>query len=92
MARSIIGNLVITTTPAFTAQFLIDKRSIWEHLVTFKEIQKDVIWYKVALHRVPIAPFNNPDGMDLLTDKIKIFNKGLSPISKLYWLTLADKR
>ena len=46
----------------------------------------------MALYRVSIAPFNSLDKMDLLTDEIKIFNKGLSPIGKLYWLTSADKR
>ena len=55
-------------------------------------MQKDIVQYKVALYRILIAPFNNPEGMDLLINEIKIFNKGLNPISKLYQLTLADKR
>jgi hypothetical protein len=85
-------NLVVTTTSAFSADFLLDKLDFWQHLVPFNSAQKDEPWHKVALHGVPIADFNTPEGMSLVVDEIQTFNKGLKPIGTPYWLTSAEKR
>jgi hypothetical protein len=84
-------NLVVTTTDAFSAKFLLDKQPIWEHLVVFKSAQLDRPWHKVVLHRIPTADFNTPDGMALILEEIKTFNNDLTPIGTPYWLTSADK-
>ena len=92
VSKTLGQNLVVTTTSAFSADFLLEKLDIWQHLVPFKAAQKDVPWHKVALHGVPIADFNTPDGMALVIDEIRTFNKGLKPIGTPYWLTSAEKR
>jgi hypothetical protein len=85
-------NLVVTTTGAFSAKFLLEKQPIWEHLVAFKLAQLDEPWHKVVLHGVPTADFNTLEGMALVVEEIKTFNKGLTPIGTPYWLTPAEKR
>lgn len=85
-------NLVVTTTSSFTADFLLEKQAIWQHIVAFQVAQKDEPWHKVALHGVPTADFNTPAGMALVKEEISTFNKGLNPIGTPYWLTSAEKR
>lgn len=92
VAKTFNQNLVITTSEAFTAQFLLEKKVIWNHLLQFSKIQKDQIWHKVILHKIPIADFSGPEGMDLIKEEIRTFNKGLNPIGNPYWLTTAEKR
>ena len=70
----------------------MEKRSIWEHITPFRHAQKDEPWHKVVLHGIPIADFNTPDGMALIVNEIKIFNKGFTPIGTPYWLTSSDNR
>lgn len=55
-------------------------------------LQKGEQWHKVAIHGIPIQDFNTEDGMDLVVDEIKTFNKGLTPIGRPYWATSKDKR
>jgi hypothetical protein len=92
VSKTLGQNLVVITTSAFSANFLLEKQDIWQHLVPFKVAQKDEPWHKVALHGVPIADFNTSEGMALVSDEIQTFNKGLKPIGTPYWLTSAEKR
>jgi hypothetical protein len=87
-------NLVVISTSLFTSDFLIEKRAIWEYLITFKLIIKDEPWYKVVLYRIPISDFNIPHGMELVLDELKTFNSNLNlkPISTSYWLSIAENR
>jgi hypothetical protein len=92
ITKSLGQNLVVSTTSQFSAAYLLEKQTIWEHLIAFKSAQIDEPWHKVVLHGLPIADFNTPTGMELVVDEIKTFNKGLSPIGTPYWLTSAEKR
>jgi hypothetical protein len=92
ISRTLGKNIVVTTTPEFSADFLLEKQAIWEHIVPFKLAQKDEPWHKVILHGIPILDFNTPEGMDLVVDEIQTFNKGFTPIGTPYWLTSLDKR
>ena len=85
-------NVVLTTTPTFTADFLVEKRSIWETIVPHSRFQKDQPWYKVIVHGIPTLDFNCPEGMDMIVDEIKTFNEGLNPIGKPYWMSSASTR
>ena len=92
VTKSLGQNIVVTTASPFTADFLLEKKAIWQHLIAFKSAQKDEPWYKVVLHGVPIADFNNPEGMELVKEELVTFNKGYKPIGTPYWLTSAEKR
>jgi len=92
VSKSLGQNIVVSTTSQFSADFLLEKQSIWEHILPFKAAQKDEPWHKVVVHGIPTADFNTPDGMALIIDEIKTFNKGLTPIGTPYWLTPAEKR
>jgi hypothetical protein len=84
ISRSLGKNIVVTTTPGFSADFLLEKQAIWEHIVPFKQAQKDEPWHKVILHGIPTIDFNTPEGMSLVVDEIQTFNKGLKPIRTPY--------
>ena len=83
---------MVTTANPFSAEYLLEKQSIWEHVIRFQSAQKDEPWHKVVLHGIPTADFNNPTGMDLIVEEIKTFNKDLVPIGTPYWLTPSEKR
>jgi hypothetical protein len=87
-------NLVVTSTSPFTSDFLIEKRAIWEYLITFKSMIKDEPWHKVVLHRIPTSDFNIPYGIELVLDELKTFNSNLNlkPISTPYWLSTTENR
>ena len=84
ISRSITGNIVVTTTPTFDADFLLSKKSIWDGIIPFKKAQKPQEWFKVVVHGIPTSDFNNSEGMRLIVDEIKTFNKNLSLIGLLY--------
>jgi hypothetical protein len=92
VSKSLGQNLIVTTTSPFSADYLLENQTIWEHLVSFQLAQKDEPWHKVVLHGIPTLDFNTPSGMTLIIEEIKTFNKGLNPIGTPYWLTSADKR
>jgi hypothetical protein len=46
----------------------------------------------VVLHGIPTADFNTPEGMKLIVEEIKTFNKGLASIGTHYWLSSPEKR
>jgi hypothetical protein len=85
-------NIVITTTPTFTSDFLIKKEAIWKGIIPYTSIRKDEPWYKVILHGIPTADFNTPEGMQLVVDEICTFNKGYQPIGTPYWLSSEANR
>lgn len=92
VTRSISQNIVVTTTPGFSASFLLEKKAIWEHIAPHKSAQVDTPWFKVVAHGIPIHEFDNSTGMQLVVDEIKTFNQGFTPIGTPYWLTHASKR
>ncbi|TVY22091.1 hypothetical protein LHYA1_G009133, partial [Lachnellula hyalina] len=53
---------------------------------------KDVTWHKIVAHGIPTSIFNYPEGMELVKDEIRTFNKGLTPLGQLYWITSAENR
>jgi hypothetical protein len=92
VAKTLGNNLVVTTTSLFSASFMLEKQSIWQHTISFKSAQTDEPWHKVVLNGIPITDFDTPNGMELIISEITTFNKGFTPIGTLYWLTSAEKR
>ncbi len=87
------GNIVVYTTSDFNSDFLIEKEAIIKGVLPLvTSLQKGEPWYKVVIHGLPIQDFNSPDGMDLVVSEIEIFNKGLTPIGKPYWITSKENR
>jgi len=93
ISLSLRGNIVVYTTPDFNSEFLQQNQailaSVFPNLI---KIQGGEAWYKVLIHSIPIADFDNEEGMDLIVEEIKTFNKGLTPIGRPYWATSRDKR
>jgi hypothetical protein len=57
VSKTLGQNLVVTTTSAFSANFLLEKQDIWQHLVPFKVAQKDEPWHKAVYPKV-LLPYN----------------------------------
>ena len=85
-------NLVITTSPAYSASFLLEKRAIWDSIINYQSIQIDEPWFKVIIHGIPISEFSYNTAMTDLVSEIKEFNEGFEIIGTPYWLTHQDKR
>jgi hypothetical protein len=93
VSLSVKGNLVVTTTSEFNADFLVQNEPIIKGVLPLlRGLQKGEPWYKVAIHGIPIREFNTPEGMDLVVSEIKTFNKGLTPVGRPYWATLKETR
>ena len=76
------GNITVNTTPEFNSDFLVqNEATIKGVLPLVTSVQKGEPWYKVIIHGLPIRVFDIPEGIDLVLEEIKIFNKGLEPIS-----------
>ena len=84
VTKSMQSNLVITTTEAYSSDFLMAKIDIWKDLLPGYTAQKDVTWHKIVAHGIPTSVFNRPDGIELVKDEIRTFNKGLTPLGQPY--------
>ncbi|PMD65270.1 uncharacterized protein K444DRAFT_519378, partial [Hyaloscypha bicolor E] len=69
------GNIIVNTTPEFNSDFLVQNQAIIKGVLSL---------YKVIIYGLPIHEFNIPEGIDLVLEEIKTFNKGLEPISQPY--------
>ena len=79
------GNITVTTTPEFNAEFLIEKEAIIKGVLPLIDgLQKAEPWYKVIIHGIPISDFNTEGGIELIASEIKTFNKGFTPIGRPY--------
>ena len=85
-------NIILTTTESFNAEYLLEKKSVWGHLIPHAACQVNEPWHKVVIHGVPIHEFDNEEFGDMIRDEIKTFNHGLNIIGNPYWLTSAEKR
>jgi hypothetical protein len=95
VTKSTGGNLVLTSTKDFSADFIIEKETIWGSIIpSYKSAQKDEPWHKVILYGIPIADFDTPYRMDLIIEEIKTFNKELNLIliGTPYWKSSPEKR
>src|ERR1700709_2573046 len=93
VSLSIRGNIVVNTTLEFNSEFLLQNKTIIKGVFPFlTSLKKGESWYKVAIYNISIRDFNIEEGMDLIVSEIKTFNKGLSPIGRLYWATKKEYR
>ncbi|PMD50231.1 uncharacterized protein K444DRAFT_547569, partial [Hyaloscypha bicolor E] len=74
---SLRGNIIVNTTPEFNSDFLVSNIEIIKGVLP---LVKRELWYKVIIYGIPIREFDIPEGMDLVLEEIKTFNKGLEPI------------
>ena len=85
---SLRGNIVLTTTATFNIDFLIQNEAIIKGVLPLVySLKKGESWYKVVIHSIPITDFSTEEGflnLKLISEEIKTFNKGLTPIGKSY--------
>lgn len=84
-------NMVLTTTPAFTAKYLLENLAIWKSITSFKEALPIQPWFKVAVHNIPTS-FSTNESLDILKSEITTFNKGFQIVGSPYWLTSRERR
>jgi hypothetical protein len=87
-------SIVLTTMPDFSADFLLQKKAVWEDIFSgkAKKIEKDNHWSKVVIHGVPVKPFLVDEGLSLLKDEIETFNPDLKLLQKPIWLCSEENR
>ena len=95
VVKSLTGqSIVVTAMSGYTADFLIEKRQIWEQAFSpyLKSMGKNVEWSKLIIHRVPIAPFLMVDELFLLKEEIETFNPEIKLLKNPRWLLLEENR
>ena len=77
-------SIILTTMPDFSADFLLQKKTVWEDIFSNKaqKIEKDAHWSKVVVHGIPVEPFSMDEGLSLLKEEIETFNPGLKLLKK----------
>lgn len=89
------GNIMITTTPARDAAYLLLHINEWKPSFPcqFTNAQLNKGWHKVVVHGVPLrmSHLDEEHILPKVKDEMKLFN-GLDIISEPYWLTRQEKR
>src|SRR5437762_8973247 len=87
-------SIILTTMSDFSADFLLQKKAIWEDIFSNKaqNIEKDKQWSKVVVHEVSIRFFSMNEGLSLLKDEIETFNPGLKLLKNSIWLSSQKNR
>ena len=80
--------------PEFSADFLIQKKAVWEELINkiAKKVEKDIHWNRIVIHEIPIQPFSTDEGLEMLKNEIEIFNSQLKLMKKPAWLYSKENR
>ena len=81
------GNKIVTTTPAFSAKYLLENQEIWKDITEFKAAQPITPWFKVVIHKLPTN-----HSLEVLKEEIETFNKGLKVVGNPFWLTPESRR
>lgn len=86
------GNIAITTTNEYTADFFLEKKDIWKSIIPHQSAQKDQAWFKIVAHGIPITDFDHELGMNAIKDEVVTFNTGLKPIGIPHWISTKESR
>jgi len=95
VTKSLTGRtIIVTTMPGYTADFLINKKQVWEQAFSpfLKSMEKAMKWSKLVIHGIPIAPFSINDELYLLKEEIEIFNPEVKLLKNPRWLTLKENK
>ena len=84
----------MTVMPGYIADFLIEKRQIWEQIFSpyLKSMGKSTNWSKLIIHGISIASFSMDDGLYLLKEEIETFNPEIKLLKNPRWLFLEENR
>jgi len=84
-------NILLTTTEAYNADFLVKYKDIWHNCFIFQREQKLEPWVQIIAHGVPTLPFLGEGGSKLLKEEIETFNPiGIQGLPR--WITSSEKR
>lgn len=75
VSKSINGNIVLGTTKNYTANYLLERQTAWQHIFNSLEImsaEKPTEWIKLVAHGIPTQPF--AENLNLLKDECSMFN------------------
>ena len=93
VARSIKGNIMVTTMDEYSAKLLADHIKIWEQAVEGMHVQRHEIpgtWIKLVAHKVPITALTNL--ATKFREECKVYNS-VETLGAVRWLTKPeDKR
>lgn len=84
-------NIILTTTPDFSAEFLQENKSLWGGFFSFERYQKNEQWAQLVAHRVPLSLFKGGKGLELLKQELQGFNP-VQVEGSVRWLSPREKR
>ncbi len=61
--------------PNFSVKYLVEKKEVWKNIIPHQKIYVDEKWVKIVIYIVLIRSFSTDDGLYLLGQKIKTFNR-----------------
>jgi hypothetical protein len=91
ITRSAKNNVVLTTTKEYSANYLLEKTTMWKHVfdgIGVESAEKPSTWIKLVVHGVSTLHFTD---LSLLKEECKTFNP-IEVIGNPVWLTKPEKR
>ena len=79
----------MTIIPEFSADFLFQKKAVWEDIFSniAQKIEKDSYWSKIVIYRVLIRSFSMDNGLSILKEEIETYNPDLKLLKNSIWLS-----
>ncbi|TVY12556.1 hypothetical protein LARI1_G009473 [Lachnellula arida] len=91
---SLAGNLVLTTSEDFKAQDLLNNEPVLRELIGYQTAKVDSSWHNVVVHGIPLQDVRGEEGLRMIEEDIKTFNKSLNLelAGGVHWLSSKEKR
>ena len=89
-----VASLCVTTAEENTAEDLLKHKAVWELQLNLNltQVRKNSKWHKIVLHKLPTAVFNKAQGLKMLKEEVKLFNKGIKLVTEPVWLSTEKNR
>ena len=80
------NNIILTTTPTYSGEYLVQHKHIWHQKFELKNVQLLESWTKVVVHNVP-TEWKGAETLEILHTEIPAYNNGLQITGNPYWIS-----
>ncbi|EDU41102.1 hypothetical protein PTRG_01664 [Pyrenophora tritici-repentis Pt-1C-BFP] len=80
------NNIILTTTPTYSGEYLVQHKHIWHQKFELKNVQLLESWTKVVVHNVP-TEWEGAETLEILHTEIPAYNNGLQITGNPYWIS-----
>ena len=87
-------SIILTTMSDFSADFLIQKKAVWEELVDkiVRKVEKNIHWSRIVIHEVSTESFSTDEDSQILKNEIETYNSQLKLMKRSSWLISEENR